>query len=551
FFNPERYDLSKVGRLKLNYKFGLEEPLDNQVLTKRDVLEVVRFLIDLKNGSKERDIDDIDHLGNRRVRAVGELLENQYRIGLVRMERAIKERMSLQEIETLMPHDLINAKPVTAVIKEFFGSSQLSQFMDQTNPLSEVTHKRRLSALGPGGLSRERAGFEVRDVHATHYGRICPIETPEGPNIGLISSLSCFARISEFGFIESPYKKVRNGRVLDHYEIVTVGDSGWKKGQIVEAEELEEAVLRLKKGHKRQPVGRPTAFFQPAWEEENYTIAQANAEVDDKGRFTEDRIVARAGGEFITIEKDKIEFMDVSPKQLVSVAAALIPFLEHDDANRALMGSNMQRQSVPLLRTEPPLVGTGLEGIVARDSGAVVACKRDGIVDTVDARRIIVRVQTVGEDGETGDFGADIYPLLKFRRSNQNTCINQKPIVKEGDRVVAGQVLADGPCTSQGELALGRNILVAFMPWRGYNYEDAILISEKMVKEDYYTSIHIEEFEIEARETKLGAEEITKDIPNVSEHALRDLDESGIVRIGANVKPGDILVGKVTPKGET
>ena len=550
FFDPRKYDFSRVGRFKFNIRTGLSTSLDQKTLTAEDFYVVIKHLLELK-----RDIgktDDIDNLGNRRVRCVGELLENQFRIGLVRMERAIKEKMSVhQDIDSAMPHDLINSKPVIAAIKEFFGSSQLSQFMDQTNPLSEVTHKRRLSALGPGGLSRERAGFEVRDVHATHYGRICPIETPEGPNIGLISSLSCFARISEFGFIESPYKKVKNGRVLDHYEIVTVGDSGWKKGQIVEAEELEEAVHRLKKGHKRQPVGRPTAFFQPAWEEENYTIAQANAEVDDKGRFTEDRIVARAGGEFITIEKDKIEFMDVSPKQLVSVAAALIPFLEHDDANRALMGSNMQRQSVPLLRTEPPLVGTGLEGIVARDSGAVVMCKRDGIVDTVDARRIIVRVQITGDDGETKDFGADIYPLLKFRRSNQNTCINQKPIVKEGERVVAGQVLADGPCTSQGELALGRNILVAFMPWRGYNYEDAILISEKMVKEDYYTSIHIEEFEIEARETKLGAEEITKDIPNVSEHALRDLDDSGIVRIGANVKPGDILVGKVTPKGET
>jgi len=550
FFDPRKYDFSRVGRFKFNIRTGLSTSLDQKTLTAEDFYVVIDQLLKLK-----RDIgktDDIDNLGNRRVRCVGELLENQFRIGLVRMERAIKEKMSVhQDIDSAMPHDLINSKPVIAAIKEFFGSSQLSQFMDQTNPLSEVTHKRRLSALGPGGLSRERAGFEVRDVHATHYGRICPIETPEGPNIGLISSLSCFGRISEFGFIESPYKKVKNGRVLDHYEIVTVGDSGWTKGQIVEAEELEEAVARLKKAHKKVAVGRPTAFFQPAWEEENYVIAQANAEVDDRGRFTEDRIVARAGGEFITIEKDKIEFMDVSPKQLVSVAAALIPFLEHDDANRALMGSNMQRQSVPLLRTEPPFVGTGLEGVVARDSGAVVACKRDGIVDTVDARRIIVRVQITGEDGETKDFGADIYPLLKFRRSNQNTCINQKPIVKEGDRVVAGQVLADGPCTSQGELALGRNILVAFMPWRGYNYEDAILISERMVKEDYYTSIHIEEFEIEARETKLGAEEITKDIPNVSEHALRDLDESGIVRIGANVKPGDILVGKVTPKGET
>jgi DNA-directed RNA polymerase subunit beta len=550
FFDPRKYDFSRVGRFKFNIRAGLSTSLDQKTLTAEDFYVVIDHLLKLK-----RDIgktDDIDNLGNRRVRCVGELLENQFRIGLVRMERAIKEKMSVhQDIDSAMPHDLINSKPVIAAIKEFFGSSQLSQFMDQTNPLSEVTHKRRLSALGPGGLSRERAGFEVRDVHATHYGRICPIETPEGPNIGLISSLSCFARISEFGFIESPYKKVKNGRVLDHYEIVTVGDSGYKKGEIVQAEDLEEMNGRLKKSHKKPTVGRPTAFFQPAWEEENYVIAQANAEVDDKGRFTEERIVARAGGEFITIDKARVEFMDVSPKQLVSVAAALIPFLEHDDANRALMGSNMQRQSVPLLRTEPPFVGTGLEGIVARDSGAVVLCKRDGVVDTVDARRIIVRVEAKDEEGNTRDFGADIYPLLKFRRSNQNTCINQKPVVTEGDHVIQGQVLADGPCTSQGELALGRNILVAFMPWRGYNYEDAILISEKMVKEDYYTSIHIEEFEIEARETKLGAEEITKDIPNVSEHALRDLDESGIVRIGANVKPGDILVGKVTPKGET
>ena len=550
FFDPRKYDFSRVGRFKFNIRAGLSTSLDQKTLTAEDFYVVIDHLLKLK-----RDIgrtDDIDNLGNRRVRCVGELLENQFRIGLVRMERAIKEKMSVhQDIDSAMPHDLINSKPVIAAIKEFFGSSQLSQFMDQTNPLSEVTHKRRLSALGPGGLSRERAGFEVRDVHATHYGRICPIETPEGPNIGLISSLSCFARISEFGFIESPYKKVKSGRVLDHYEVVTVGDSGWSKGQIVEAEELEETNQRLKKSHKKPAVGRPTAFFQPAWEEENYVIAQANAEVDDKGRFTEDRIVARYNGEFVTVEKNKVEFMDVSPKQLVSVAAALIPFLEHDDANRALMGSNMQRQSVPLLKTEPPLVGTGLEGVVARDSGAVVLCKRDGVVDTVDARRIIVRVAAKDEAGQARDFGADIYPLLKFRRSNQNTCINQKPVVAEGDRVTQGQVLADGPCTSQGELALGRNILVAFMPWRGYNYEDAILISEKMVKEDYYTSIHIEEFEIEARETKLGAEEITKDIPNVSEHALRDLDESGIVRIGANVKPGDILVGKVTPKCET
>ncbi len=550
FFDPRKYDFSRVGRFKFNIRAGLETSLDQKTLTPEDFYVVIDRLLKLKKDIGRT--DDIDNLGNRRVRCVGELLENQFRIGLVRMERAIKEKMSVhQDIDSAMPRDLINSKPVIAAIKEFFGSSQLSQFMDQTNPLSEVTHKRRLSALGPGGLSRERAGFEVRDVHATHYGRICPIETPEGPNIGLISSLSCFARISEFGFIESPYKKVRGGRVLDHYEIVTVGDSGWAKGTIVEAEELEEMNQRLRRAHKKPAVGRPSAFYLPAWEEENYVIAQANASVDEKGRLTDDRVVARHGGEFLSVEREKIDFMDVSPKQLVSVAAALIPFLEHDDANRALMGSNMQRQSVPLLSTEPPYVGTGLEGIVARDSGAVVLCKRSGVVDTVDARRIIVRVEGTGPDGEARESGADIYPLLKFRRSNQNTCINQRPVVREGERVTAEQVLADGPCTSIGELALGRNVLVAFMPWRGYNFEDAILISEKMVKEDYYTSIHIEEFEIEARETKLGAEEITKDIPNVSEHALRDLDESGIVRIGANVKPGDILVGKVTPKGET
>ena len=555
FFDPRKYDFSRVGRFKFNIRMGLQKDLrlDLKTLASEDFIAVIETLLELR-----RDIgktDDIDNLGNRRVRCVGELLENQFRIGLVRMERAIKEKMSVhQDIDSAMPHDLINSKPVIAAIKEFFGSSQLSQFMDQTNPLSEVTHKRRLSALGPGGLSRERAGFEVRDVHATHYGRICPIETPEGPNIGLISSLSCFARISEFGFIESPYRKVRDGRVLDHFEIVTIGESGWKKGEIIQSEDLLEMNAKLKKAHKRLAVGRPSAFFLPAWEEENYVIAQANAPLDDNGMFTDDRVVSRHADDFVTVDRSKVEFMDVSPKQLVSVAAALIPFLEHDDANRALMGSNMQRQSVPLLRTEAPLVGTGLEGVVARDSGAVVLCKRGGVVDTVDARRIIVRVEGPSGEGdgkETRDFGADIYPLLKFRRSNQNTCINQKPIVKEGDRVTPGQVLADGPCTSQGELALGRNILVAFMPWRGYNFEDAILISEKMVKEDYYTSIHIEEFEIEARETKLGAEEITKDIPNVSEHALRDLDESGIIRIGATVKPGDILVGKVTPKGET
>ncbi len=551
FFDPKKYDFSRVGRFKFNIRMGFAKDLrlDQKTLTSDDFLAVIGTLLKLRREIGR--VDDIDNLGNRRVRCVGELLENQFRVGLVRMERAIREKMSVhQDIDSAMPRDLINSKPVIAAIKEFFGSSQLSQFMDQTNPLSEVTHKRRLSALGPGGLSRERAGFEVRDVHATHYGRICPIETPEGPNIGLISSLSCFARISEFGFIESPYRKVRDGQVLDHFDVVTVGGSGWRKGTIVEKIELEEMNRRLEAERKPLAVGKASAFYLPAWEEENYVIAQANAEVDEKGFFKQDRIVARHSGEFISVDKGRVEFMDVSPKQLVSVAAALIPFLEHDDANRALMGSNMQRQSVPLLRTEPPFVGTGLESVVARDSGAVVVCKRGGLVDTVDARRIIVVYEGVDAEGRP-EFGADIYPLLKFRRSNQNTCINQKPIVREGQRVVEGQVLADGPCTSQGELALGRNVLVAFMPWRGYNFEDAILISEKMVKEDYYTSIHIEEFELEARETKLGAEEITKDIPNVSEHALRDLDESGIIRIGAYVKPGDILVGKVTPKGET
>jgi len=424
--------------------------------------------------------------------------------------------------------------------------------MDQTNPLSEVTHKRRLSALGPGGLSRERAGFEVRDVHASHYGRICPIETPEGPNIGLISSLASYARINEYGFIESPYKKVENGRVLKHYRVVRVGEGPFKLGQIVSEDELVEANERLTKGHRRQVEAEPQAFYLTAWEEEKYIVAQANAELDAKGFFREERVTARSGGDFVTVERDRVDYMDISPKQLVSVAAALVPFLEHDDANRALMGANMQRQAVPLLRSEAPIVGTGLEATVARDSGAVVLAKRGGVVDLVDGERIIVRVE--GEDLETGEqkeFGADIYQLTKFRRSNQNTCITQKPVVRQGQRVRKGDVLADGPSTERGELALGRNVLVAFMPWRGYNFEDAILISEKLVKEDYFTSIHIEEFEIEARDTKLGPEEITRDIPNVSESALKDLDEAGIVRIGAWVKAGDILVGKVTPKGET
>jgi DNA-directed RNA polymerase subunit beta len=549
FFDPKRYDFSRVGRFKFNIKLDSEVPVEQKTLSEDDFYRVIEYLLRL-----HRDIgrvDDIDNLGNRRVRAVGELLENQFRIGLVRMERAIKEKMSVhQDIDSAMPHDLINSKPVIAAVKEFFGSSQLSQFMDQTNPLSEVTHKRRLSALGPGGLSRERAGFEVRDVHASHYGRICPIETPEGPNIGLISSLATYARINEYGFIESPYKKVEKGRVLDHFRVLKVGETSFKLGQIVTSDELEAENGKFS-GKKKADV-EVYCFYLTAWEEEKYVIAQANVRIDKKGNLVDERVIARAGGDFLTVERDHVDFLDVSPKQLVSVAAALIPFLEHDDANRALMGSNMQRQAVPLIRTQAPIVGTGMEQTVAHDSGAVVVAKRNGIVDSVDAERIIVRVE--GEDYETGEareFGADIYQLIKFRRSNQNTCVNQKPVVRDGQRVKKGDVLADGPSTDHGELALGRNVLVAFMPWRGYNFEDAILISEKVVKEDAYTSIHIEEFEIEARDTKLGPEEITRDIPNVSEGALKDLDESGIIRIGAKVGPGDILVGKVTPKGET
>jgi DNA-directed RNA polymerase subunit beta len=549
FFDPKKYDFSRVGRFKFNIKLEADSAEDTRTLTSQDIYRVVAYLLRLK-----RDVgrtDDIDNLGNRRVRSVGELLENQFRIGLVRMERAIKEKMSVhQDIDSAMPHDLINSKPVIASIKEFYGSSQLSQFMDQTNPLSEVTHKRRLSALGPGGLSRERAGFEVRDVHPTHYGRVCPIETPEGPNIGLISSLSCYARINDFGFIETPYKRVEKGRVLDHFQITQAGDTAFTLGQIVENRELEEENEKARRNKKRPADSEPYAFYLSAWEEENYVIAQANAETDAAGKIKEERVIARFNGEFITAEREKVDYKDISPKQLVSVATALIPFLEHDDANRALMGSNMQRQAVPLLEVEAPLVGTGLEGTVARDSGAVILAKRGGVVDQVDSERIIVRVEG-GDEAGGKEFGADIYPLTKFRRSNQNTCINQKPIVQEGARVARGEVLADGPCTSEGELALGRNVLVAFMPWRGYNYEDAILVSEKLVKDDFFTSIHIQEFDIEARDTKLGPEEITRDIPNVSENALRDLDESGIIRIGATVKPGDILVGKVTPKGET
>jgi DNA-directed RNA polymerase subunit beta len=504
FFNAERYDLSKVGRLKLNHKLRQTVPLEQGTLRREDILEVVRYLMELKNGNGQ--VDDIDHLGNRRIRAVGELVENQYRIGLVRMERAIKERMSLQDIETLMPQELINYKPVSAVIKEFFGSSQLSQFMDQTNPLSEITHKRRLSALGPGGLTRERAGFEVRDVHPTHYGRVCPIETPEGPNIGLIASLSTYARVNEFGFIETPYREVEGGRVTDRIRYLS------------------------------------------ALQEEDYVIAQANAPLDARGHFTTESVTVRKAGEFTTVAPEELNFMDVSPNQLVSVAASLIPFLENDDANRALMGSNMQRQAVPLLRTDAPLVGTGMERVVARDSGVTAVARRDGTVESVDSTRIVVKADKLSG---SADPGVDIYNLVKYQRSNQNTCMNQRPIVLPGDRVKGGDVIADGPSTEMGELALGRNILVAFMPWGGYNFEDSILISERVVREDYFTSVHIEEFECVARDTKLGPEEITRDIPNVGEEALKDLDESGIIRIGAEVKPQDILVGKITPKGET
>jgi DNA-directed RNA polymerase subunit beta len=504
FFNPDRYDLSKVGRLKLNHRLKLSVPLEQGTLRKEDILEVVRYLMELKNGNGS--VDDIDHLGNRRVRAVGELVENHFRVGLVRMERAIKEKMSLQDIETLMPQELINYKPVSAALKEFFGSSQLSQFMDQTNPLSEITHKRRLSALGPGGLTRERAGFEVRDVHPTHYGRVCPIETPEGPNIGLIASLTTYARVNDFGFIETPYREVENGRVTDRIRYLS------------------------------------------ALEEEDHVIAQANAPIDGRGNFTADLVSSRKGGEFVMARPEEVNFMDVSPNQLVSVAASLIPFLENDDANRALMGSNMQRQAVPLLRTEAPFVGTGMEKTVARDSGVTIVARRDGVVESVDSTRIVIKAD---KTSGTRDTGVDIYNLVKYQRSNQNTCINQRPIIVVGDQVRAGDVIADGPSTEMGELALGRNVVVALMPWGGYNFEDSILISERVVKEDIYTSIHIEEFECVSRDTKLGPEEITRDIPNVGDEALTDLDESGIIRIGAEVKPGDILVGKITPKGET
>jgi DNA-directed RNA polymerase subunit beta len=498
FFAPKRYDLSPVGRLKINKRLKVDIPLETTVLTDKDIVEIVRNLLALRTGKGE--VDDIDHLGNRRVRSVGELLENQFRIGLVRMERAIREKMTLSELEEAMPHDLVNAKPVMASVKEFFGSSQLSQFMDQTNPLSEITHKRRLSALGPGGLTRERAGFEVRDVHPTHYGRICPVETPEGPNIGLITSLASYAKVNEYGFIEVPFKKVVKGKVTNDVD-----------------------------------------YFS-AIEGEQYIIAEATSPVDKQGRLLGDTVPTRVGGDFKIVTPEEVQYMDVSPKQIVGVSASLIPFLENDDANRALMGSNMQRQAVPLLRADAPIVGTGMEHVAARDSGSIVLVKRAGTVESVDATRIVVSAR---------DGGVDIYNLVKYQRSNQATVINQKPVVNTGDKVQKGDLLADGSSTDSGELSLGKNVLVAFMPWGGYNFEDAILISERLVKEDVFTSIHIENFEVEARETKLGPEEITRDIPNVGEESLKDLDESGIIRVGAEVKAGDILVGKVTPKGET
>ena len=552
FFDPRKYDVSRVGRMKFNIKLHGEEeatPLERRVLDASDFYETIKYLFKLRR--KIGTTDDIDHLGNRRVRSVGELLENQFRIGLIRMERAMRDRMtSYQDMSSAMPHDLINAKPVMAAVREFFGSSQLSQFMDQINPLSEITHKRRLSSLGPGGLSRERAGFDVRDVHPTHYGRICPIETAEGANIGLISSLSCFARINQYGFIESPYRKVENGRVVDEVRISYAGDTQFQPGQVVRRDQAQQANDALKRD-KEEAHWETHCDYLSAWEEDRHIIAQANIPVDADGNIGREFANCRVAGDTRLKKREEIQYLDVSPKQLVSVAASLIPFLENDDANRALMGSNMQRQAVPLLRAESPIVGTGMERITAEDSGAVVLCKRSGVVDSVDAERIIVRVEDTGHEEQLSrEVGADIYPLIKFRRSNQNTCINQKPIVKIGDRVAKGDVLADGPCTDSGELALGRNVLVAFMPWRGYNFEDAILVSERLVKEDYYTSLHIEELKIEARDTKLGPEEITRDIPNISESFLKNLDDSGIIRIGAKVGPDDILVGKVVPRGD-
>jgi DNA-directed RNA polymerase subunit beta len=550
FFNPQKYNFSRIGRLKMNIKLGLNTSLDDKILTPQDYVEVMKYLFRLRRG--EGTVDDIDHLGNRRVRSVGELVENAFRIGLTRMERTIKEKMTITaDLASAMPQDLINSKPVIAALKEFFGSSQLSQFMDQINSLAEITHKRRLSALGPGGLSRERAGFEVRDIQASHYGRICPVETPEGPNIGLISSLSCYARVNSYGFVETPYRKVKDGRIIDYVKILHPGDGDHKVGDIIEKDEILKEIASLKRKNARHlPLVESYCFYLTAWEEEKFNIAQANARVDEKGVFIDDLISARQSGNFKLLPQPQIDYIDVSPKQLVSLSAALIPFLEHDDANRALMGSNMQRQAVPLLRPEAPRIGTGIEHLVATGSGDVIICKRSGVVEFVDAERILVRTDE-RENSKDYDVGTDLYLLTKFLRTNQNTCLSQRPIVRKGDHVVRGQVLADSSCTDGGELSLGRNVLCAFMPWRGYNFEDAIIVSERLIKQDIFTSLHIVEETIEARDTKLGPEEITRDIPNVPENVLRNLDENGIVRIGAHVKSGDILVGKVAPKGET
>ena len=550
FFNSQKYNFSRIGRLKYNIKMAQSTPLEEKTLSAMDYVQVIHYLFGLRNG--EGSTDDIDHLGNRRVRSVGELVENAFRIGLTRMERTIKEKMTVTaDLAAAMPQDLINSKPVIAALKEFFGSSQLSQFLDQINSLAEITHKRRLSALGPGGLSRERAGFEVRDIQASHYGRICPVETPEGPNIGLISSLSCYARVNSYGFVETPYRKVHNGRIVDYVKVLHPGNSAYKVGDIVEKDEMTKALDRLKAEKARHlPVVEPHCFYLTAWEEEKFIIAQANASVDDRGRFINELVSAREAGNSKLVPRDKIDYLDVSPKQLVSLSAALIPFLEHDDANRALMGSNMQRQAVPLLRPGAPLIGTGIEHLVAKGSGDVIVARRAGVVEFVDAERIIIRIDE-RENARSFDLGTDLYLLTKFLRTNQNTSINHRPVVRRGDRVERGQVLADSSCTDHGELALGRNVLCAFMPWRGYNYEDAIVVSEKLIKEDIFTSLHIIEETIEARDTKLGPEEITRDIPNVPENLLRNLDENGIVRIGAQVKSGEILVGKVAPKGET
>ncbi len=552
--DTRRYDLSSVGRLKLNIKLGLKKDFNDgvHILTVDDIIEIVKYFLKLKYDRTGRmNTDDIDHLSNRRIRAVGELVENAFRIGLMRLEKIIKERITnAPDISVVLPRELLNTKPVFAAIKEFFGTSQLSQFMDQTNALAETTHKRRISALGPGGLNRERAGFEVRDVHTSHYGRICPIETPEGPNIGLISSLTTFARVNDYGFIETPYRKVENGKVVNFFKIRYPGDSKFSFEQVVRENELIEEVKRLQSENKEVPLFVYEPFYLTAWEEEGLTIAQANAKLDDEGNFLDRRVSARQGNETPLKDPDELDYIDISPRQIVSVSAALIPFLSHDDANRALMGSNMQRQSVPLVCPEAPIVGTGMEHQLVKDSGIVVVAKRSGVVMNADAERIIVKADTENS-GDFTDVIADLYELKKFRRSNQNTLINQKPLVRPGDRVERSQILCDGPASDKGELALGRNILAAFMPWRGYNYEDAIVLSERLVKSSAFNSIYIVEEMVEARETKLGKEEITADIPGVSENVLKNLDENGIVRIGAKVKPGEILVGKVSPKGET